>query len=218
MDAAPKRPDPLTRWLLFALLVGYAYVASLAVRPYPFSFALKAIPALTLCGLALVRLDGRARVNMALAFAFAAAGDVFLDLDRTRYLPHGLACFLVTQVGFALAFAGHARWTPARLPVIALFVIAAVVLLVFAWPSLGALTIPVIVYIGALLAMTSTALMAVERPWIARGAIAFLISDALIGINRFVAPFAGSTAVIVAIYVTAIVMIARGVFGPPREA
>lgn len=215
-----SRMDALNRWLLFAGVAGAAYVASFAFHPYPLIFALKAIPALTLCALSIAWLAGRERVVMAIAFAFAAAGDVFLDLDRTRYLPYGLGSFLVTQVCFAIAFAARAKWTPSRLPLILALAGAGATLLVVAWNDFGALRIPVIVYLAALLAMSSTALMARDDPWLARGALTFLVSDALIGVNRFVHPFDGSTALIVGLYFAAILMIARGVLLPralPRE-
>jgi len=205
--------DTLHRWLGFAAFVGLAYVASLALHPYPLSYAVKAIPAVTLCALALSWLRGRTRMLMALAFAAAAAGDVFLDLDRTRYLPHGLGCFLVTQVAFTLAFRQWARWTPSRLPLVALLVLAEVALLAFAWPNLGPLRIAVIVYLSALLAMTATSLMVRDSPWIAAGGVLFLVSDSLIGINAFIAPFPASTAIIVTIYLASMLFIARGVFG-----
>ena len=216
MVVVMDRLDALHRWLAFAAVTGAAYVASLAVHPYPFSFALKAIPALTLCALALAWLEGRERIVLALAFAFAAAGDVFLDLDRTRFLPQGLGSFLVTQVCFTIAFAARARWTPSRLPLVGALVIAAAVLLVTAWDRFGALRVPVIVYVSALLAMSSTALMVRDDPWLARGALTFLVSDALIGVNGFVHPFEGSTALIVGLYFAAILMIGRGLLAPVR--
>ena len=215
MAAIPMQRDAPDRWLWFAMLVGLAYVASLAWHPYPLSYALKAVPALTLCALSAQRLHGRTRVLMVVAFLAAAAGDVFLDLDRTRYLPHGLGCFLVTQVAFTIAFLPWARFTPSRVPLVLALVAGEATLLAFAWPNLGAMRVAVIVYLAALLAMTVTALMVRESRWLGIGALLFLVSDSLIGINRFIAPFPASTAIIVSIYVASIVLIARGVFGLP---
>ena len=211
MAATALERDTLDRWLGLAALVGYGYVASLAVHPYPLSYAVKAVPALTLCVLALVRLQGRTRVLMAVAFAAAAAGDVFLDLDRTRYLPHGLGCFLVTQVAFTFAFLPWARWTPSRVPLVVVLVLAEIALLAFAWPNLGPLRIAVVVYLAALLAMTITALMVRDARWIGVGAVLFLVSDSLIGINAFIAPFPASTAIIVSIYLASMLLIGHGV-------
>lgn len=217
MAAIPMQRDPPDRWLWFAMLVGLAYVASLAWHPYPLSYALKAVPALTLCVLSATRLRGRTRALMVVAFIAAAAGDVFLDLDRTRYLPHGLGCFLVTQLAFTIAFLPWARFAPSRVPLVLALVAGEATLLAFAWPNLGPMRIAVIVYLSALLAMTVTALMVRESRWLGIGALLFLVSDSLIGINRFIAPFPASTAIIVTIYVASIVLIARGVFAMDRD-
>lgn len=212
MAAIPIQRDTPVRWLAFAMVVGLVYVVSLAWHPYPLSYALKAVPALTLCVLSAHRLSGRTRALMVVAFIAAAGGDVFLDLDRTRFLPHGLGCFLVTQVAFTIAFLPWARFTPSRVPLVLALVAGEATLLAFAWPNLGQMRIAVIAYLSALLAMTVTALMVRESRWLGIGAVLFLVSDSLIGINRFIAPFPASTAIIVSIYVASIVLIARGVF------
>jgi uncharacterized membrane protein YhhN len=206
----------IDRWLLFAAVAGAAYIASLVAHPYPLSWALKAVPALVLCGLALVRLAGARRAILATSFLAAAAGDAFLDIDRTANLAPGLGCFLVMQFGFAIDFARQARGSPLRVPAIAGLVAAGVALIALAWPRLGALRLPVMVYVAALIAMTATALRVRQRPWLARGALAFVVSDALIGVSQFVTPFPASTAVVVAIYYAAMLMIGCGLFGPPE--
>lgn len=197
-------------WLLLAALIGAGYVGSLLWHPYPFSWLLKALPVLILSGLAVVYLQGRERGLMLLAWLASAAGDIFLDLDRTGYLPQGLGCFLLTQIAFCMVFAARAHWQPSRLAVVAALAIAELALLSLAWPNLGALRIAVMVYLFALLTMSACALMVRPSPWIALGGVSFLIADSLIGINRFVWPFAGSTAVIVSIYLSAQLLIAFG--------
>jgi len=208
----------LDRCLLFAAVAGAAYVVSLVAHPYPCSWALKAVPALVLCGLALTRLVGARRAILATAFLAAAAGDALLDLDGSANLAPGLGCFLVMQIGFAIDFARQARGTPLRAPAIWALVAAGVALVAVAWPGLGTLRIPVVVYVAALITMTATALHVRDRPWIARGALAFVVSDALIGVSQFVTPFPASTPFIVAIYYASMLMIGRGLFGPPEDA
>lgn len=204
---------PWRAWLVLAAFFGYGYVVSLGWHPYPGSYVIKAIPAIILAGLALRMLQGAERIVMFIAYLGSAAGDIFLDLDRTAYLPHGLGCFLVTQIGFAWVFARRATWMPSRLPPILVLVIAAAAMATAAWPSLGAMRVPVLVYIVALLTMASTALMVGSTRWIGIGAVVFLVSDTLIGINRFIVPFESSTAIIVAVYISAQLMIAYGLFG-----
>ncbi len=208
----------IDRWLPIAAVIGALYVASLAVHPYPGSWALKALPALLLAGLALTRLSATRRRILSVAFVAAAAGDALLDVDGTANLAPGLGCFLVMQIGFAIDFARQARGAPARWPLVALLVAAGVGLLIVAWPRLGDLAVPVVVYVAALVTMTWTALRVRERPWIGRGALLFVASDALIGVSQFVMPFPAPTAIIVALYYAAMLMIGRGLFGPPKDA
>jgi uncharacterized membrane protein YhhN len=60
-----------------------------------------------------------------------------------------------------------------------------------AWivPSVGALAVPVVLYICALTAMVSTAILARFRQrWVAVGAILFLVSDSLLAVHKFKEP------------------------------
>ena len=62
---------------------------------------------------------------------------------------------------------------------------------VSAWivPSVGPLAVPVLLYIAALTTMVSLAILAgFEQPWVAAGALLFLLSDALLAIDKFKTP------------------------------
>ena len=66
---------------------------------------------------------------------------------------------------------------------------ACAALLVWFWPRLleQGMALPVTVYIAVLGAMVCTALLAdLPTPWTALGAVCFAVSDAMIGISRFV--------------------------------
>jgi uncharacterized membrane protein YhhN len=83
------------------------------------------------------------------------------------------------------------------------------------WPQLAraGLTVPVTVYIAVLCAMVCAALLArLPTPWTAIGAVCFAVSDAMIGIGRFIL---GSEALAVPIwwaYALAQVLITAGFF------
>jgi alkenylglycerophosphocholine/alkenylglycerophosphoethanolamine hydrolase len=194
---------------VFAALAGYAYVALWSWHPYPGSFLLKATPMLVLAVLAALKLDGRDRVLAVVAFVMSAFGDALLDMDRANLLP-GLLAFLVTQLCYVVLFASRAAWQPARVPVLALLVLADAAFLFAGWPKFGPLLIPIIVYLTALLAMASAGVMVRGNAALTTGALLFLVSDTLIGVNAFIAPFAHSTPVIVGIYFTAQLFIGWG--------
>ena len=72
---------------------------------------------------------------------------------------------------------------------VALTVAACAALLVWFWPRLveDGMAVPVTAYIGVLGAMVCAALLAdLPTPWTALGAVCFAVSDAMIGIGRFV--------------------------------
>jgi uncharacterized membrane protein YhhN len=62
---------------------------------------------------------------------------------------------------------------------------------VSAWliPSLGALIVPVAIYMCAITAMVISSILArFRKPWVVVGAILFLISDSLLAVNKFKSP------------------------------
>lgn len=171
-------------WILWAAAaVALAYL--LLPRPYTGDVALKT----SMCVL-LALAAFRAKLNLfALALLFSAAGDAFLAYDGRRLFVPGLASFLVTHVLYAIVFVLVTKSAPAPMSagrkvafaVIPTFAIAYSVVL---WPNLGELTIPVMVYIAAIvvMAMLSLRVRALEVPL---GAVLFMTSDSLISLGKF---------------------------------
>jgi len=130
--------------------------------------------------------------RLALALALCAAGDVLLDLDA-RLFAFGLGSFLLAHLTYIWLFVRN-RAAARRLE---RWRVAAVVLILAysaglsAWivPSVGGLAVPVVLYIGALTGMVCAAILArFRQPWVALGAVLFLISDSLLAIHKFKTP------------------------------
>lgn len=166
-------------------------------------------PATTLLILAAAALApgaaGTYRLLVVVGLACSLAGDVFLMLPRDRFL-HGLASFLVAHLAYGSAFAVLPRGT-APWAVLGLLVAVGGTVLALLWPGLGGrLRGPVVVYVAAILGMVW---MAAAR-WIqtdaagagraAAGAVFFLVSDTLLALDRFRAPFPGARAAVLATY------------------
>ena len=215
---APFRSSPTAIALCVAAVLGYLYVLTLDLRPYAGSYVLKAMPAVILLGIALVRMRGLDRFAMFLGYLGAVAGDVMLDRDREGFLLYALVCFLVTQLAFTAVFVGRVRFMKSRLAYVVALIAVAAVIVVLTWKSVDTMRVPVLVYVVALLAMGSTALMVPDSPLIGLGAVVFVISDAMIGSSSFIAPFAHSEKIIVATYVTAQLLIGAGLFLARRES
>lgn len=183
---ASAKADRIT-FTLTALAIGaaVAYLLLLGARPYPGDVALKT----SMCAI-LATLAWRERERLlCVGLLFSAAGDAFLAVDGERLFVPGLASFLITHVLYAVLFVRRARTMPAPLSAprkLALISIAvfAVSFAIVLWPSLGGLTVPVAVY---MLAIVTMALTSLRIPvWLApAGAALFVVSDSLIALGKF---------------------------------
>ncbi len=199
---------------LFALLAGYSYVLLINAKPYDFSYLLKATPVLVLALIAFLQrgqiLSNKQTAVFVIAMLSSASGDIFLDFDRSLYLKQALASFLITQLAYLYLFVPLRDVTTSRRWLMPPLVAMTIILLYQFSLTAGVLFIPVVVYCLVLLAMAFSALLVKDNLWINMGGLAFLIADALIGVNRFIVSFDYSTTVIVTIYITAQLMIAWG--------
>lgn len=208
--------------ILFAAL-GLCYWLSLWTAGFPGDWALKASPMVLAAGVLLTRLPARLGVPMLVGFVAAAAGDIFLALDRHEYLMQGLLCFLVTQIAYAIAFSAERRPLGDRLQFRLPVTVYGAVLFAMMLPALGPFMLPVFVYVSALVAMAVLAAGVEQRPGrVYLGAVLFLVADSLIGIDRFIAPFKYSEIVIVGTYTCAQFLIFTGMLrlhaGPRQQA
>lgn len=137
---------------------------------------------------------------------FSLMGDIFLMLPSDRFVA-GLVAFLIAHLFYIGAFVpeiGVLRWWP----LIPFAVFGAGIYLYLA-PSLGKLKLPVLLYVGVIMVM---AWVAFER-WIqtgqsgalmaACGAVLFVVSDTILAINRFRAPFTSARFLNLATYFAA---------------
>lgn len=124
---------------------------------------------------------------LAIALAFCALGDAFLAGDPKRWLPFGLAAFLVGHVIYTPLFGTHGASPGTLFWVGALAVGSAAGLMLRAlWSSLGSLRLPVIAYVVAIVCMVVASLLLPPRFWPATvGAIAFMASDAILSFDLF---------------------------------
>lgn len=157
------------------------------------------------------------------ALLLSAVGDAVLAMPWWALsFEVGLAAFLLAHLCFIGAlfplvpeFGKGAGPSKPRIAAAVLMCLAAVALLVWFWPHLGAakLTVPVSAYLAVLTVMVCTALLA-ELPtiWTAVGALCFAASDSMIAIGRFIL---GNEALAVPIwwsYAAAQILITAGFF------
>ncbi|WP_252273904.1 lysoplasmalogenase [Pseudomonas subflava] len=147
---------------------------------------------------------GAYRRWIAIGLGFSLLGDMLLEWPADLFV-FGLGAFLLAHLAYLVAYLGDTRrLAPLDLLIAALA--AGGMFFVLSRAGLGALLVPVALYslaIGAMLwrALARIGVAASRSAWLAAGGAAlFVLSDSLIGINRFVAPFEGARYAIIISY------------------
>ena len=187
-------------------------------------YLFKPLAILTVVGFALFeapRPTARYRTLIVTALLWSLAGDILLMLPGNLFAP-GLGCFLVAHLCYISAFATHGSGRKAGIAALIPFALIAGVMLAIIWPGLGALRIPVLLYIGVIATMAWQAwgrwlrLRSSGALRAAIGALLFLVSDGTLALNRFGTPTGSvttATIVILSTYLTAQWLIASSVGG-----
>lgn len=178
--------------------------------------AMKALAAVLLAVAASGHPVRRERRWLVPALVFSACGDFLLAIPWWEpSFVLGLASFLVAHLCFLGALIPLATRTPGRLVAVAVTVVACAALLVWFWPRLVAdgMAVPVTAYITVLGGMVCAALLArLPTPWTALGAVCFAVSDAMIGIGRFVLGNEALAVPIWWVYAASLLLITAGLF------
>jgi uncharacterized membrane protein YhhN len=178
-------------WLVSALSA-LVYGAFWVLAPIsPLRTVVKILP---VAALALIAYLTGPRHGVALllpaALGLSAVGDGFLAGDPKRWLPLGLASFLIAHLIYVALFwsAGgpNGLSEPVRLALIMAAPIGGVGMLAWLWPHLGAMRGAVSAYVAAIVAMLATSLLLPWTAWpVMVGALAFMASDAILSADLF---------------------------------
>lgn len=184
-------------WLLIAAAVLTTVSATLGVLMLYYVF--KPLTMLLAMGLVLLRARssgplGRFDILLLLALLASMAGDVFLMLPGNYFLP-GLASFLLAHLFYIALFHQGVPWFASR-RALAGTLGAGAAMYAWVWGGLSdpVLKIAVATYVTVISLMVAqaigraTILQNLAARAVALGACAFMLSDSLIAINRFVQP------------------------------
>ncbi|WLH11785.1 lysoplasmalogenase [Pseudomonas hefeiensis] len=192
-------------WLILALMGAATYVYGLTVHATLLCLLVKPMPVLALLGWLHDAPPSEYRRWISLGLIFSVVGDVLLAWPGDLFV-FGLGAFLLAHLAYLKAYLSDCR-RPALLSLALALGLGATLLGILISSGLGPLLVPVIVYGLAISAMLWRALarLGTEVPersaWLAAaGALAFVFSDSLIGINRFVAPFHAAPYLIIVSY------------------
>lgn len=173
--------------LLWAIATGSALAYGLVFVQQPVSVLRTVVKTASVAALAALVVVSGGPWLLAAALAACAVGDAFLAGDPKRWLPFGLAAFLVGHLLYAPLFLQHeAPPQPIYWPAVGVVGVVAGLALRTLWPALGKLKIPVVVYVLAIVAMVASALLLPQALWPATaGALAFMASDLVLSQELF---------------------------------
>ncbi|MDH1558824.1 lysoplasmalogenase [Ectopseudomonas chengduensis] len=194
------------RWLLLGLAGAAVFLYGRITGDAQLSLLTKGIPVIALLLWLRQAPAGTYRRWIGIGLVFSLAGDILLDWPGDLFV-FGLGAFLLGHLAYLRAYCSDSR-QPA-LPALLLALIAGgAMFAILASSGLGELLIPVACYATAISLMLWRALARLGHPqlqprstWMAAGGAAlFVLSDSLIGIDRFVASFDAAPYAIILTY------------------
>lgn len=122
-----------------------------------------------------------------IGLVLGAVGDVALLGRGDRAFLGGLVAFLLGHIAYVVAIAQLAPPATWISPLAIAPIIVGGGALVWLWPRLGEMRVPVIVYVLTIITMVAGAL-AVSQPVLTTGAVLFFASDLAVARDKFVDP------------------------------
>lgn len=181
---------PGSSLFISAALFALVYLFTQRYRPYPGSFALKAAPILWLALAAWRHAPSPERAWLVSALLLSAGGDIALDFYRgrsERFFLLGLGFFWLAHLAYIGGLTRSMALSDAPWFLLPVAGLAVAFLTYRLWPRLGRLRWPVLGYIAVLSAMVASAILhAPSNAWLIIGGLTFMVSDALIAIDKFI--------------------------------
>jgi uncharacterized membrane protein YhhN len=191
-----RAPAGPLAWLFAALSL--AFVASIALLPYPGDFLLKVSPIVCLVVAVAMAGTGPLQRQVIAALVFSGIGDI--SLERGLFTL-GLGAFLVAHLFYLSVFCRHLRMTRQGVAALLGLAIYGAAVVTYLSPHLGEMATPVYLYMTVIFAMAGAAVSGRDNhPLVALGAVLFVLSDSLIAINRFAEPVPGAKYAIMVLY------------------
>ncbi|WP_281558360.1 lysoplasmalogenase [Thalassomonas sp. RHCl1] len=169
-------------FIFFATL----YCFSILLPPHPGHWLLKMLPVALLI-ISVRGWPGDKTQKLFLAgLVFSVLGDFFLGYDSHHWFIFGLGAFFIAHIAYIAALMPITKINGAKVYAVLAYLAGGGLVLNLLLPGLGELLVPVIAYMSILLVMAITALLSTKsNTWMVIGGLSFVISDAMIGLNKF---------------------------------
>ena len=106
-------------------LSAIGYIISIHLRPYPGSFIIISIPALSLSVFALSKVPGLRGKLLFAALMFSSAGDFTIELNQQGTFIAGLGFFLFAHIFYIILFSIDFRPRKSKIPIVIFLVVYA---------------------------------------------------------------------------------------------
>ncbi len=199
-------------WQLSFFIAALVFTISTLVEPYANSGLVKIIPIVILIIFCFRSLSLGFPKLFIFGLFFSMAGDFILNQVWHHSFIFGLSAFLIAHI-FYISSLG--RWNFHAINYLAVFAVFAIgtFSLILIYPNLEQLQLPVTAYMSILLLMSLATIFSEKSNfWLIAGGVSFLISDSLIGLNKFYTPITHSHLFIMASYYFAQYALVKGFF------
>ena len=194
--------------LLFVSLCT-VYCASLFFAPLSFKWLIKISPIICLIAVAVAQFKVRTVKYLIGGLVFSIAGDVFLALPNEAFFVYGLGAFLVAHLFYIASMLPLGLHRENAVSAYALYCLIMMTVLI---SHLGHLLIPVLLYMFVLLFMgVASVLSKKSNVWLVLGGIGFVVSDSVLGIDKFFTRVPQASLLIMVSYYFAQYCLTRGI-------
>lgn len=144
--------------------------------------------------------------------------DTVLMIKEIDTLPYGLLYFLTAHILYSIAFFTHYIFVLWQISIIIILMPVMIILFIKMYKKAGSLAPAVLIYMLAISVMVYAGIsglgseLSSSRILAAAGAVLFLISDIILGINAFITPIKHSSVVVWSLYAPGQLLIALSCF------
>lgn len=204
-------------WQILFLILCLLFSFSSALLPYPLSWLVKILP----IGLLIFvvyqnssRLGNSFDLLLGFGLIFSLLGDFILEYYQQAGFIFGLAAFFIAHLFYIFRLRNY-KFKPFHFLVTLTISGYAAYVCFLLYPSLGDLEIPVLAYMAVLLGMClSTVYYFRSNIILILGGLSFVLSDSLLGINKFHNPIENSHIYIMVTYYFAQYCLVKGIITP----
>jgi len=203
--------------LLFLFLASiYTFTRLLKHYPdyLPYSWLMKMLPLMVLIAATIKVAQLKFIKIFALGLCFSMLGDFFLDYDRINWFIFGLGSFLIAHIIYIIALTPLSKEViKKRRGIIIAYLVYGFSIFSIISSNLNELFIPVLIYMSILLFMALATLNSKKSNyWLLIGGLSFVLSDSLLGINKFYMPINNADFFIMLSYYFAQYALVQGMF------